>query len=144
MSNLPAQKVTQKTTIQKYRHTDLLEALFFIQDVLERAQIPFMALGNTALSIFNNEQDLSDPIHIGILKKYLMKANESTVRTLIKDATFNDRSIKLIHNNIPITIDIINNEYSFFKYPDKKFYYVEDFYLPNPFEKYYKVMNAII
>ena len=27
-----------------------------------------MALGNTALSIFNNEQDLSDPIHIGILK----------------------------------------------------------------------------
>ena len=40
MSNLPAQKVTQKTTIQKYRHTDLLEALFFIQDVLERAQIP--------------------------------------------------------------------------------------------------------
>ena len=31
MSNLPAQKVTQKTTIQKYRHTDLLEALFLFK-----------------------------------------------------------------------------------------------------------------
>ena len=50
-----------------------------------------------------------------------MKANESTVRTLIKDVTFNDRSIKLIHNNIPITIDIINNEYSFLNTQIKSF-----------------------
>ena len=92
-----------KKSQTKYSHLDLLQTLFYIEDVLDRAQVPFLVLKDTAKSVYE-ESDLKEPIHIGIMRKHLMKANVSTLKSLLNGANFDDGKLTVIHNSIPIYI----------------------------------------
>lgn len=141
VSQSPKTTQTMKKSTSKYPHLDLLQTLFYMEDVLDRAQVPFLVLKDTAKSVYE-ESDLKEPIHIGIMRKHLMKANVSTLKSLLNGANFDDGKLTVIHNNIPIYIDIIDMNLSFFKYPDFKFYYITQFRLPNPFPNYYRMKDV--
>lgn len=52
--------------------------------------------------------------------------------------------IKFWHkDNVPVTMQIVWNDYPFFKDPDSRFYDIETFKIPNPFMEYYKVKDEI-
>ena len=125
---------------------ELLNALSFVEDCFDRAVTPFMLFKHTGLVVFRGlgEDLVGDSIEIGVLKKNMIGFNVATLAALFpKDRTWSSNYIKFIHEGVPVNIQIVHGDYSFFKYPDSRFYKIEDFKIPNPFMDYYKVRETI-
>lgn len=122
----------------------LEDALFYMQDILERSQIPFMVFGKTAKHIHRGERlDGDEEINLGIKKSELTPSQVSTLKFLIPDIDMNEYQISCFHNDIPIIIDVIHTDYNVFQYPDKKLFIFEWFSLPNPFSEYWQKKDFI-
>ena len=55
----------------------------------------------------------------------------------------NAKGYEYTFEGIPIQIRVIKRRYSFFERPDQRFYKVDDFKIPNPFEKYWRARFLI-
>lgn len=128
-----------------FTHEELRGALFHVQDTLERCLVPFFVLGNTAKHIINDEEPLTgdSEVHVGVRKEELTREAMMTLKTLIPELSISEYQISYSYNNVPVVIDVIHRDYKFFEYPDRKFYFISEFLLPNPFEKYWSVRNLI-
>lgn len=145
MKDLQVQNKTQSLNTLKFSSDELFSALDFVQLIMEKSMTPFVLLKHTGRTIFDGGDKLldGDSIELGILKKNLMRYNTSTLITLMPEHTWTQRKIAFKHKDVPVNIQIIHNDYDFLKHPDNKFYYIENFNIPNPFEEYYKVRETI-
>lgn len=121
------------------------EALFFVEDQLNRSQIPFILLGETARQAQNGfESVFEGDIQIGVLNKDYTQSGRSTLKMLMPYHTeWGDKLIKVVYNGVNIEIKIIHRNYSFFKNRDIVITSISDFCLPNPFNKYWSARNLI-
>ena len=113
------------------------KALLYIEDMLDRSLIDFVLIGKTAKEVVANEAELSTPLKIGVLKKNWTESGIGMLKMLIQEATFNEKSVTLEHEDVPIQIKIIQGNYKNLQNPDKVFYNVTEFSIPNPFKNYY-------
>jgi len=126
----------------KPTHNQLHEALMGIQDLLERSTIEFVLLGDTAKKISSEELPNfnMDKIHIGVTRLHYHKTGKSMLKSLLfqEHISFNEdeNHLFLDYKGVPIEIDIIDNYYSFFVYPDTRFYTITEFKIPNPMNEY--------
>lgn len=122
---------------------ELLEALYFIYDILDRAMIPFFLLRTTAEDVISDRELSGDHVDVGICEQHLNKYGMSVIKqlapTLIKDKNF----FLLKHGEVPIRIQVVTSKSRMFLYPDVKFYKAEQFSVPNPFAKYWKIRYLI-
>ena len=120
-------------------HVQLHDALMYIQDALERAQVPFMLLGDLAQQIY--EQDIpvfhADKVEVGVELKHWTKSCQGIFNMIIREADLDGTKVMLSYKGVPIEIVIIGDTYPFFKYPDVRFYTLTELRLPNPFEAYW-------
>ena len=146
-------KHTEKLEIpqEEYRekeyltHEQISDALLYAEDMLERSQIPFMLLGETAECLFLYEMPMFEGniVHLGVFKRHLTDSTLSTLKDITKSSYIDDNIIKFEYKGVPIQIDIIHNTYPFFKNLDSKFYALTTFKIPNPFEDYWKWKDQI-
>lgn len=135
----------EAVAIPQFSHEQLRNALFHVQDTMERCLVPFVVLGNTAKHVINDEEPLTGDteVHIGVKKEEFTREVMMTLKSLIPELSTTEYQMSYSHYNVPVVIDVIHRDYKFLEHPDRKFYYISEFLLPNPFEKYWTARNLI-
>lgn len=128
----------------EFDHYEIHEALLWIDDVLERGLIRWVLVGDVAKQIYGQDNPtlIADRIEIMVLRKYLTDSGRSMSGTWLpglKDEHATE--IRTDYEGVPIYIKIIDEDPGYLGNPDKKFYYISDIYLPNPFEEYLNDRN---
>ena len=124
------------------------DALYRVEDLLNRSFVQFVLLGNTAKTIIDNfGTDLDDgDITLGVLRKHYTKSGASILKALLpRNAEYSKNKIEFKFKDCDsnIVIKIIDRNYAFFKNPDMVIHKISDFRVPNPFSKYWKTRNLI-
>ncbi len=128
--------------VKPLTHDQLMKALLFIEDILQRALCPFMVLGETAECIMAMDMPILEGnlVHLGILNNHYSISSKSTILSLLKQwqkEFYDDENIiSFTYHGVPVQIDIIHKEYPFFKNPDVRFFNLTEFRVPNPFDDY--------
>jgi len=125
---------------------ELDAALAIAEDLLFRAQIPFIVLGETLLGVLE-ERLTGDKIELGIHKRYLTGSTKSMLEIISKmfDHEFQVGEDKIIlkYKDVPIEIKIIGRKYDCLENPDTRFYKVTEYLIPNPIDDYLKIRGLI-
>ena len=123
------------------------EALYFLEDLFDRCQIPFILLGSVAKQVVENlDCDVkADTIEIGVKKKHLTESGYKTLKMLLsgRDVEYTDKYIKFDHKDRTIIVKIIQKNWAVLKHPNTIFYRMTDFQVPNPFKKYWSFKQFI-
>ena len=121
------------------------EALYFVEDVMERMQASYMLLGDCARSAVDNlDQTVHQPVEVGVLKRNYTEFMQSMLPTFLPpDTVYTDKKITFSVKDTPVTIRIINRNYEFFKNPSNVYYKITQFPIPNPFDKYWKARQIV-
>jgi hypothetical protein len=121
------------------------DALYYTEDLLNRAFIQFVLLGDTAKTLIEGfHTDLDGQIDIGILNKdYTESGKRVLLSVLPRDSKVTKKEISFVYGEIPVKIKIIHKNYQFFENPEHIIHKISDFCVPNPFDKYYKTRNLI-
>lgn len=128
-----------------FPHEKIHEALMYSQEVLERSSIPFMLLDETAHQIMKTEMPtfrLSE-ISIGIMKRHWTESGKSIFNMIVPQAEETNMNISYTVGDVPVIMWIIEREFSFFQYPDVRFYFNSEFKIPNPWREYWKSRDLI-
>lgn len=136
---------SMKTTGKSNNFPSTEAALYFVEDVMGRAMIPFVLLGDVARSVVDNlDQEVNQPIEIGVLKKHYTEYAKSTLPMFLPfDTEYGDKKITFIHQGTPVTIRIIHRKFKVLDNPDRVFYRLTHFGIPNPFEKYWGMRRIV-
>lgn len=133
-----------------FRSDDLNKAIMDIYDMTERTQINFIILGDLAKTIHDKkDQVFTDHLEFAIPKNAVVPEIHRlfTGTWLFKETKYGYTYdyVPPTHwdVHIPVEVHVIKGDYSFFKNPDHGFYRVDDFYIPNPFEEYWKVRGLV-
>ncbi len=136
----------------KFTHEELREALFNVQDILERSQIQFVLLDEIAQQMFEIEDPILEAceVSVGVLSQDFTESGSSTLRSMIPEAGWGDKSssgdldtLTYRVGSVPVVIWIIHNNLDVFRYPDVRFYYNTEYRIPNPFKEYWKKRDFI-
>jgi hypothetical protein len=121
------------------------DALYYTEDLLNRAFIQFVLLGDTAKTLIEGfHTDLDGQIDIGILNKdYTESGKRVLLSVLPRDSKVTKKEISFVYGEIPVKIKIIHKNYQFFENPEHIIHKISDFCVPNPFDRYYKSRNLI-
>ena len=132
-------KPSEKPVEYYFEHEPLRDALFFIQDMLERSSLPFMLIGNTAKQLFEQEDPLlyDTKIKLGIKKRDIAPSGIEMLKGLLPQIKINDEMMFYLHTNgVPVFIKLLDQAV-YFDNPDPHFYYQTQFNVPNPFVAYW-------
>lgn len=138
--------------ITSYTTEQLQEALYHLVDILDRCICPFILLQDTAKTIIEFDRIGGDGIYVGVRVKDYSDSVKSMMRTLssnidirlgIDGFTETDQGLFWTFKGIPINIKLIDRKYSCIETPDQIYYWGEDYRIPNPFSKYWKMRNLI-
>lgn len=139
--------MTQSTKTLTMKSTeDISEALFFIDDVLDRAQCPYMVLGDVSRAIFDygvSADVSSDKVVVGVRRACLTPEVLSVVRQYGNPKEETDKLFTFEHGGVEVQLKVIDKDYEFVKHPDSRMYRVHTFHVPNPFNAYWKVRGLI-
>ena len=117
---------------------DLENALDVLNDYFDRAMCKFMLLGETGHAVFYEEGLYGDCLEIGVKSNDMTEYAFSTLKQLIPSFGTAPEPSGFTIGTIPVTLYVLQRDSDVFKYPDQKFYGKEVYYIPNPFDKYYK------
>lgn len=124
-------------------------ALYDIQDILERAQCPYVLLKDTARSIVDKMKLEGDGIYIGVMKKDVNRMALSTIKFYLsgvrdpRTTEVREDGFDYVWNGVPVYVKFIERKYNFFKNPDFAWYMANNYSIPNPFENYWKARFII-
>jgi len=131
--------------IKKFTYPSAESALYFLEDVFERALIPFFLLGDVARSVVDNrDMAVTDPIEIGILRKHYTEYARSTLPMFLPpDAKIGRKNITFTWDSTPVSVRVIDDHFSFLQNTDQVFYKITTFKIPNPFEEYWTNRDTV-
>jgi hypothetical protein len=133
----------------------LYDALAFTQECLERAQIPFIVLGELALQLylyqtderFNEFEDKSlvaRKVMVGTFQRYLTeKSYVSGLESSLDKFEKTPKGYFFTHNNVPCEIRIIKKKFKCLEDPDTRFFGWGTVNIPNPFSEYWHTRTFI-
>ena len=126
--------------IKTFSDQELREALFDVALLMERALVPFFVLGKTGRHLFKYEENLDgdDEIRVGVRKAELRREAIVTIEQFKPDMVVSEFQMSYSFNDIPVIIDIIHTDYAVLKHPDTRYYYTEEFKIPNPWDQYWE------
>lgn len=121
---------------------DLGVAMRRIYDDMDSALVPGILLGDMVYQIKEWKRDgfseyaLVDKVEWGLPKRYLT----AEVKSLFETWGYRkvDGGYEYEVQGVPVKLKIIERRYKFFENPDQVFYGVDEFRIPNPYQKYLK------
>lgn len=129
-----------KTKPTKFSYPSTESALYYLEDVMDRAMIPFVLLGDVSRSVVKNlDTEVTQPIEIGIKKKHLTQYAMRTLPMFLPpDTVYGEDKITFTWDQTPVTVKIIKRDWKVLENPDQVFYKITQFNIPNPFNEYWK------
>jgi hypothetical protein len=122
-----------------FTHQQILDALYYLEETMDRAQIPFFLLEGAAKQVFDNVPYLSiNQIDAGIPERYVQETGTSFLKMVIPTFEMDENTISFEYNGVPIVVWIVHKNWKFFKNTDTVFYGICNFKIPNPFKQYWK------
>lgn len=128
-----------------HKSWDINAAMRDIYDIGERAMIYPILLGETARQIYDHPDHMFD-LDVPIIEWGIRQANLTPeVKSLFKTWNFkeNEKGYEYRYENIPVQVRVIKKHWKFLDNLDQRFYKVDEFKLPNPFETYWKQRNFL-
>ena len=144
---LPSSKgKKEKPPEDSLTHEQLHAALFWIEEIMERAMLPFSVLGKPARCIFQQQMKLQGKnIKLAVKEKHLTRYSLNTLRENVPEWNTKEGRIErdqetfvTEHKEVPVIVRVLHKDYTVFKNPDKRFYSVTELCIPNPFEVYWE------
>ena len=136
----------------EFTKLELDAALYHLTDIMDRCICYFSLVGETLRSIKDDNQLKGTVIYVAIRRLDFSESAQSMLATLsrgvdlrlgIDDYQKDGDYISWKFKGVPISIKIVHRKYEFFNNPSFMFYMGEDYRIPNPFNKYWKIRNLI-
>jgi hypothetical protein len=110
----------------------------YAADILDRAQIPFIVLGNIAYQM-KYGLPLSDVrATFAILERHAVPECTSMIPIIEPNIEQRQDGWRVMYHDFPVVMKVITKEFPTLADPDVVFYWVENWKIPNPFEKYWQ------
>jgi hypothetical protein len=113
--------------------------LLNVDDLFQRALVPYFLLGETARSIRSDKLEGSR-IEVGTYQKNITKEVLDTFTDYIvgTDVIINTEGFSYTnHDGVPVVARFLVYQYTFLDNPEFVFYLAGEYFVPNPFEKYW-------
>jgi hypothetical protein len=132
-------KEIKTVSTKEFSIDELNKALFDFEDLMERCQTPFFLIGDTGKGILDGFLLRGDKVEVAFKASQLTDMVISTIDTY-KGVKLSRETGKWTYfvDEVPVEVTIITKKYKFFENPDSTFYFGENYWLPNPYTKYYK------
>lgn len=118
--------------------SEIRAAFRFVYDTLEALMLTnhYTLLGNAAKAVKDEDYTPFALLEVGIQTNRLTPE----VRQSLKEWKYKitDRGWEQTYMNVPIVFKEIKRNYHFFQNPDTKFFDVDEYKLPNPWDNYWK------
>jgi hypothetical protein len=122
-----------------FTHQQILDALYYLEDMMDRTNIPFFLLEGAAKQVSDNVPYLSlNQIDAGIEEKNLQITGIGTLKMVFPKLEIDQNTVSFEYHGVPIVIWIVHKNWKFFQNPDTVFYSTCNFRIPNPFKNYWK------
>ena len=108
------------------------------EDVMARCQIPFIVLGTAAYQIFNDLPLQVPKIILGVLKQHAVHEQVSLLQACDPAIEMNMDGWTITKGSAKVVVRILTKNYKTLTDPDKHWYWVEPFNIPNPFKEYWE------
>lgn len=133
------QSETKSSTLKKFSSQEAEAALFYTEEIMERCLMRFVLLGETAKQVYENRILDVQEIELGVTRQ--VYAGAEPLLKIVVPFWEDEGDVKhLDFNGFPIVIRIMDYD-RYIKDPDQVFYAVSQFYIPNPFKKYWESLQ---
>ena len=117
----------------------ITEALYYVEEVFDRTQIPYFLLDGIARQVFDNVPYFSlNQIDVGINQKDIQESGQGMLDIVLPNVYKDQNTISFDYKGVPVVIWIIHKRWKFFQNMDTVFYGICNFKVPNPFKQYWK------
>lgn len=114
----------------------LERALCDVEDLLQRALVPFTLLGETARSIGLHDFIKGDKVHVGVRSLDLPKTAIDTIEQM-QPITWNESGFTYdSKDGVPIVVDVLKERIPFVENAEYVFYHASEYKIPNPLKGY--------
>jgi hypothetical protein len=104
---------------------------------LERAQLPFIVIGNIAYQMYHNLPLDDHRILIALKKEHCVPECTSILMSVTEGIEVTTDGWRVVVDGVPVILHIMTKKFDVFVDPDTVFYFVEQFQIPNPFMTYW-------
>lgn len=129
--------------MSSYSHDELLQALYAFDDMMDRAQIPYILIDETAEQAYTGSL-LEGSVRVGVIKKDLTRFGLEILELMKNAKSDNARTTVFEFDGVPVTMRKFKRANSTFNNPDTILYQHEFFKIPNPFDYYLKTKDKLI
>lgn len=128
--------MTTSSNTKQFSHDELKSALYFIDDVMSRAAMPYFLVGSTAESALKKRDLTGDAIHVGV-RSTDWHSSSLNIISIFKEADeIADDYFKYTHNEVPIIVHIFKKNHSCIQSTNPVMYLYEYFNVPNPYDQF--------
>lgn len=136
------------TLSESVRHSSwyINAAMRDIYDIGEKIQFFPILLLETARQVYDYNNDFYKSLDVPKIDWGIFEKNVTPeVKSLFKTWNFkeNEKGYEYSFENIPIQIHIIRKKWPVLENLDMRFYKIDEFRIPNPFEKYWRQRNLV-
>ena len=129
-------------SVIQFSEDQLWKALMDVEDLFDRCLVRFFLLGESASQIYNDLSLGGNCIIVGVRREQITPETISTIKTTI-NVPMSESGFTYYVDNVPVYVKFIKNHYKFLDTLDFRFYRAGEYYLPNPFEKYWEMRHLI-
>lgn len=125
---------------QTFTHDQLLQALYWVHDLMDRALVPFFLVKDTAQSMIENSQLKGDALHVGVRHNAWHTGNLRIVEAFALAEEKTKEYFKYDYNGVPIYIHIYK-DHPCITSLNTRMYEREFFSLPNPYSEFLEIYS---
>ena len=120
-----------------FTHDQLLQALYWVFDFMDRAMINFYLVGSTAESVKNQKDLFGDKINIAIRKNEWISGARNIADAFATPLKETETKVEYEYQGVPVIMYVLEDN-EMLTSSDSILYASEVFRLPNPYEKFKK------
>lgn len=139
---MKSEEIKTKTTTspkKSFSHEELVQALYYIDDVLSRGAIPYFVIKETAESILKGDKLTGNAIHIGVRRNDWESSAFNIINLVVEAVETSSKLVEYDYLGIPIYINIFSKNHPCIESTNPIPYAMEYFYTPNPYKQFEKL-----
>ena len=121
----------------------LQTAILYVQDLLDKCQIPFVVLGNIAYQMRHGLPLHDHRVIFGVLENHAVIEQTRFITEFEPRTEVRTDGWRIVYGDVPVMVKILTKRYDVIINPDIVFYHIEFFHIPNPWEEYWKIHESI-
>jgi hypothetical protein len=121
-----------------FPHDQLLKALYWVYDFMDRASINFFVVGKTAESVISKQDLIGDKITVGVRRLEWLSGAKQIADAFATPLKEDDKTVEYEYEGVPILLYILDDDPTIVSC-NSEIYNSEFFRFPNPYSKFQEV-----